>query len=66
MLSGGGAYVVWCGDVVVGLRGASPFLEAEFDKAVAAFKDADERRSGLSASGKPARRSVSAIAQKQV
>lgn len=36
------AYVVWCGDVVVGLRGASPFLEAEFDKAVAAFQDADE------------------------
>jgi (p)ppGpp synthase/HD superfamily hydrolase len=36
------AYVVWCGDVVVGLRGVSPFLEGEFDRAVAAFQDADK------------------------
>lgn len=36
------AYVAWCGDVVVGLRGVSPFLEGEFDRAVAAFKDAEK------------------------
>ena len=34
------AYVVWCGEVVVGLRGVSPFLEGEFDRVVAAFQDA--------------------------
>jgi len=30
------AYVSWCGEVVAGLRGASPFLENAFDEAVKA------------------------------
>jgi (p)ppGpp synthase/HD superfamily hydrolase len=37
------AYVTWSGEVVAGLQGVSPFLEAEFAIAVATFWEASGR-----------------------